>query len=206
MNIYFGTFSKALDFKGRASIADYWVFAVINIIILQGLVLLSPIVASIFSLIILLPTLSAAVRRMHDLNKSGLFILIPIYGFILSLTPGDQGPNRYGDGQFRSAANSLKSVNNNSNNSVNKSKTTLAFPFTKINAYIILGGLVVVLFGYILMSGGGSADPNTFNAEELFSARRITVAPIVVLLGYITIGVGIMYRGKKNQSSEIEKH
>lgn len=82
----------------------------------------------------------------------------------------------------------------------------LSFPFTKINAYIILGGLAVVLFGYILMSGGGSADPNTFNAEELFSTRRITVAPIVVLLGYITIGVGIMYRGKKNQSSEIEKH
>jgi len=66
--------------------------------------------------------------------------------------------------------------------------------------------LAVVLFGYILMSGGGSADPNTFNAEELFSARRITVAPIVVLLGYITIGVGIMYRGKKNQSQEVEKH
>lgn len=63
-----------------------------------------------------------------------------------------------------------------------------------------------MLFGYILMSGGGSADPNTFNAEELFSARRITVAPIVVLLGYITIGVGIMYRAKKNQSSEVEKH
>ena len=82
----------------------------------------------------------------------------------------------------------------------------LTFPFTKINAYIILGGLVVVLIGYILMSGGGSADPNTFNADELFSHRRITVAPIVVLLGYITIGVGIMYRGKKNQASEIEKH
>ena len=63
-----------------------------------------------------------------------------------------------------------------------------------------------MLFGYILMSGGGSADPNTFNAEELFSARRITVAPIVVLLGYIAIGVGIMYRAKKIQSSEVEKH
>ena len=82
----------------------------------------------------------------------------------------------------------------------------LSFPFTKINAYIIIGGLVVVLFGYILMSGGGSADPNTFNADELFSTRRITVAPIVVLLGYISIGFGIMYREKKNQSSEIEKN
>ena len=82
----------------------------------------------------------------------------------------------------------------------------LSFPFTKINAYIILGGLVVVLIGYILMNGGGSADPNTFNAEELFSTRRITIAPIVVLLGYITIGVGIMYRAKKNQSSEISKN
>ncbi len=89
---------------------------------------------------------------------------------------------------------------------INLAMNKLSFPFTKINAYIILGGLAVVLFGYILMSGGGSADPNTFNAEELFSARRITVAPVVVLLGYITIGVGIMYRGKKNQSQEVEKH
>ena len=90
--------------------------------------------------------------------------------------------------------------------STNFAMNKLSFPFTKINAYIILGGLAVVLFGYILMSGGGSEDPNAFNADELFSARRITVAPIVVLIGYITIGVGIMYRGKKNQSSEIEKH
>ena len=46
------------------------------------------------------------------------------------------------------------------------------------------------------MSGGAATSADEFNAEELFSARRITVAPIVVLIGYVVIGVAIMYRDK----------
>ena len=126
---------------------------------------------------------------MHDVNKSGLYILVPIYNLILALTPGDKGTNKY----------------DNPVTTKQKNSGSLVIPFSKINAYIILSGLIVILFGYILMSGGGSADPNTFNADELFSTRRITVAPIVVLVGYIAIGVGIMYRGKKKQSSEFIK-
>ena len=49
--------------------------------------------------------------------------------------------------------------------------------------FIILGCLVVLL-GFILMSGGGSEDPNVFNEEELFSFRRITLAPFLVISGY----------------------
>jgi hypothetical protein len=54
----------------------------------------------------------------------------------------------------------------------------------------------VITLGYILMSGGGSPDPNTFNADELFSARRITLAPITILIGYGIVGYGIMLRPK----------
>ena len=52
------------------------------------------------------------------------------------------------------------------------------------------------------MSGGGSEDPNQFNPDELFSARRITVAPIVVLIGYAVIGYGIMFKSKNNENSK----
>jgi hypothetical protein len=61
------------------------------------------------------------------------------------------------------------------------------FLFDKINYKILLIGLAVIALGFILMSGGGSEDPNVFN-EEIFSFRRIRLAPAVVLLGFgITI-------------------
>lgn len=72
----------------------------------------------------------------------------------------------------------------------------LGLALSKRNYTIILIGLAIVILGYILMSGGGTSDPNEFNAEELFSARRITLAPIVVLAGYGIIGYGIMTKPK----------
>ncbi|MCB0793923.1 MAG: DUF3098 domain-containing protein [Flavobacteriales bacterium] len=67
-------------------------------------------------------------------------------------------------------------------------------PFTRTNYLYLLIGLAVLVVGYVLMSGGGSGDPNVFNEEEIFSARRITVAPIVILAGYIFIIHAIMKR------------
>ncbi len=58
-----------------------------------------------------------------------------------------------------------------------------AFAFGRENYVIMLVGLAVIIIGYMLMSGGKSTDPNVFN-EEIFSFRRITLAPLVVLLGY----------------------
>ena len=66
--------------------------------------------------------------------------------------------------------------------------------FTKQNYYIILAGLAIVVLGFILMSGGGSENANEFNAEELFSFRRITLAPIMVIAGYVVVVIGIMKR------------
>lgn len=61
------------------------------------------------------------------------------------------------------------------------------FLFDKVNYKILLIGLAVIILGFILMSGGGSEDPNVFN-EAIFSFRRIRLAPTVVLLGFgITI-------------------
>ncbi len=71
----------------------------------------------------------------------------------------------------------------------------LELPFQKKNYMLMLIGIGIVALGYILMSGGGSADPNVFS-EEIFSFRRITLAPIVVLAGYVFIGYAIMYKPK----------
>ncbi|MFN9393697.1 MAG: DUF3098 domain-containing protein [Flavobacteriales bacterium] len=68
-----------------------------------------------------------------------------------------------------------------------------SFAFGKRNYQILLAGLAVIILGYILMSGGGSADPSVFS-YEIFSPRRITVAPVVVLTGYGLVFYAIMHK------------
>ncbi len=69
------------------------------------------------------------------------------------------------------------------NNSENKQE----FLFEKVNYKILLIGIAVIALGFILMSGGGSDDPAVFN-EDVFSFRRIRLAPTTVLIGFgITI-------------------
>lgn len=61
------------------------------------------------------------------------------------------------------------------------------FLFESINYKILLVGIVVIALGFLLMSGGGSDNPNVFN-EEIFNFRRIRLAPTTVLIGFgITI-------------------
>jgi hypothetical protein len=67
--------------------------------------------------------------------------------------------------------------------------------FTKKNYYVLVAGIVLIALGYILMIGGGSNDPNEFN-PEIFSFQRITLAPMVCLIGFVTIIVAIMWRPK----------
>lgn len=71
------------------------------------------------------------------------------------------------------------------------------FPFSKENYYFIIGGVVLVILGFILMMGGGSEDPNQFNEAELFSFRRITLAPFTVIAGYVVVLYGILHKPKK---------
>ena len=66
----------------------------------------------------------------------------------------------------------------------------------KKNYMFIITGCLVVILGFILMSGGGSEDPNVFQEDELFSFRRITLAPFMVMVGYGVVLYGIM---KKQQ-------
>lgn len=70
------------------------------------------------------------------------------------------------------------------------------FLFEAINYKILLIGLVVIALGFILMSGGGSEDPNVFKENELFSFRRISLAPTVVLIGFGVVIFSIFKKTK----------
>ena len=76
----------------------------------------------------------------------------------------------------------------------------LKFPFQKKNYQLLLIGVGIILVGYLLMMGGGSEDPNVFD-PSIFSFQRITLAPIVVLLGYGFIGYAIMHKPKNNSEA-----
>ena len=57
------------------------------------------------------------------------------------------------------------------------------FVFGKRNYRFMIIGIIFIALGYILMSGGGSDDPNIFN-EEIYSFRRIRIAPLIVIIGF----------------------
>jgi NADH:ubiquinone oxidoreductase subunit K len=77
----------------------------------------------------------------------------------------------------------------------------MKFAFTRKNYIFMLIGIGLLILGFVLMSGGGTSDPNEFN-EEIFSTRRITIAPMMVVAGYIVIGYAIMFRDKSHTAAK----
>ncbi len=101
MNYYLKVLQNYATFSGRARRSEYWYFFLFNVIIsialgfiggMMGISMLS----NIYSLAILVPSIAVGVRRMHDVGKSGWFLLIPIYNLILACTDGVKGENEYG--------------------------------------------------------------------------------------------------------------
>jgi len=70
--------------------------------------------------------------------------------------------------------------------------------FGKRNYRFLLIALSLIILGFILMSGGGSDDPNVFN-PEIFSFRRIRLAPTFVLLGFVIGIYSILTKSKKDK-------
>jgi membrane-bound ClpP family serine protease len=68
------------------------------------------------------------------------------------------------------------------------------FIFDRKNYILMLVGVLLIIVGYILMAGGGSDNPEVFN-PEIFSARRIIVAPIIILAGLLIEIYAIMNTG-----------
>ena len=67
------------------------------------------------------------------------------------------------------------------------------FALSRKNAVWILAGFGLMIFGYILMTGGGAKDPNVFN-EEMFSFRRIVLAPLLIFAGFVFEIWAIMHK------------
>ncbi len=90
------------DFNGRARRAEFWWFILVYIIIeiilsvIGNVAHLGQILVSIFQLALLLPSLGVGVRRMHDTNRSGWWILLPIVNIVFWAGAGTAGPNTYG--------------------------------------------------------------------------------------------------------------
>ena len=72
------------------------------------------------------------------------------------------------------------------------------FLFDSVNYKILLIGIAIIALGFILMSGGGSDDPNVFN-EAIFNFRRIRLAPTTVLIGFGITIYAIIKNPKKDR-------
>lgn len=83
-------------FTGRASRSEFWYFLLFFYIANFLGNLISDVLGTIISLALLLPYLAVGVRRMHDRNKSGWYLIVPIFNIYLLATVGDSGPNRFG--------------------------------------------------------------------------------------------------------------
>jgi uncharacterized membrane protein YhaH (DUF805 family) len=115
MSYYLEALKKYAVFSGRSRRMEFWYFVLFNIIVAVVLALIDTLLGTttgvssfgllsgIYSLAVLIPTLAVIVRRLHDIDRTGWWILInliPLIGTIVllvfELTPGTPGSNRYG--------------------------------------------------------------------------------------------------------------
>ena len=115
MSWYLEALKKYAVFSGRSRRMEYWFFVLFNLIVAFVLALIDMLIGTfsavqnigllsgIYSLAVLIPTLAVTVRRLHDIDRSGWWILInliPLIGSIVllvfSLLPGTPGSNRFG--------------------------------------------------------------------------------------------------------------
>jgi uncharacterized membrane protein YhaH (DUF805 family) len=114
MDYYTNVLKKYAEFDGRAARKEYWMFVLVNSIIsiiisILGNLIDFKLLSSVYALAVLLPSIAVLVRRLHDTNRSGwwiLLMLVPFIGAIVLLVfavfdsqPGDNqyGPNPKGD-------------------------------------------------------------------------------------------------------------
>ena len=107
-------FRKYADFSGRASRSEYWYWYLFRILIIGGIAIIAITarangllaLIALEVLVMLVPSLAVAVRRLHDVNCSGWLLLIAVipFGslllFVLACVPGTQGGNKYGPGPW----------------------------------------------------------------------------------------------------------
>ena len=80
--------------------------------------------------------------------------------------------------------------------STQKDTTNPNFVFGRINYILLFSGIAIIIIGFLLMIGGAPEDPAVFNPEEKYSFMRITVAPIVILLGLLVEVFAVLVKAK----------
>jgi hypothetical protein len=78
----------------------------------------------------------------------------------------------------------------------NKPNETEEFAFGKLNYIIMISGILLIVLGLVLLSGGGSPNPSEYS-EAIFDNRRMVVAPMLMLAGFVFEVFAIMYRPKQ---------
>ena len=74
------------------------------------------------------------------------------------------------------------------------------FAFGRMNFILLAVGMIVVIIGFVLMSGAGSTE--TAYNPDIFSARRIKVAPLVCLIGFVSMIFAVMYKAKDQEETK----
>lgn len=102
MKWFFIVLVKCLDFSGRSRRKEFWMFYLISTIIsiafgvLDGVYRTPGTFNNVYTLVILIPTLAVGVRRLHDTDRSGWWILLPIVNLIFLAQDSQEGENRFG--------------------------------------------------------------------------------------------------------------
>lgn len=100
-DFYIKCIKNYVTFNGRANRPEYWYFALFNFLISIGLLFVSRIIGTdilrgLYVLFSFLPSIAAGVRRLHDTDRSGWWLLLPIVNIIFLCLPGTLGDNRFG--------------------------------------------------------------------------------------------------------------
>jgi membrane-bound ClpP family serine protease len=77
------------------------------------------------------------------------------------------------------------------------------FAFGRVNFILLAVGMAIVVIGFILMGGDGST--NTAYNPDVFSARRIKVAPIMCLVGFVSMVYAVVYKPKEKDNNQVEQ-
>ncbi|EJM27996.1 MULTISPECIES: DUF805 domain-containing protein [Pseudomonas] len=101
-NPYVEALKNFAEFKGRATRREYWMFILINmgicivIGVLDAMLNTKGVLYNLYSLVMLLPSIAVGVRRMHDTDRSGWWLLLPIVNLVFLVQDSQPGPNRFG--------------------------------------------------------------------------------------------------------------
>ena len=101
MNWYVAVLKKYAVFSGRARRKEYWMFILFNIIIavavgFVGGIIKLPIIGSLYGLAVIVPAVAAGIRRMHDTDRSGWWLLLPFVNLFFAVQEGTRGVNSFG--------------------------------------------------------------------------------------------------------------